>query len=89
MIQDAFRALVGAPFLCALRPSGPQVVMKRSGMLVQMNCPRPRRFTGNLSDFCALDWEVVKISDLVRAMQQQQSAAAQASSSGEGGPSNG
>ena len=47
--------------LLAIRANGPIIRLTDRGMLVDVRNGRPRRYVGKLSDYCALDWEVLTL----------------------------
>ena len=84
---EAIHALVGAPHLLAFRPAGPLLTLTRLNRVIDNRGPKPRDFHGIVSDYLAIDWQVMKQSDFAAMMQKivDDAAAQQAAAAGQGG----
>ena len=58
-IATALRGLVGAPTLVAIRPGGPMLVVTNRNKVVDLRSGKPRVYVGKLSDYVAIDWQVL------------------------------
>ena len=83
-IYEAIHALVGFPHLCALRMPGPVLTLTPHNRVMDLQGPKPRRYVPSFRDLVGIDWQVMKIQDFVRLVNQQQEAAAAAAAADNG-----
>lgn len=76
----------------AFRMPGPRLTLTKRNLVVDHQGPKPRRYSGCLADYVAIDWQVIKQSDwpayiakLIQQAEEQRAAAmaANAAASGE------
>jgi len=58
---EAMRALIGAPHLMAIRKGGPILQVSNRNKVVDVRNGNERTYVGKLSDYVAIDWQVMTV----------------------------
>jgi hypothetical protein len=82
--SSTLRQLVGLPHLAALRPRGPVVFINDRNRVVDIRGRRARPYVGKLSDYLALDWQIVTADQLGKLLAARAQAQAQPSTDNDG-----
>ena len=88
-IQQALTSLVGAPHLLAFRVGGPILTVTKRFQVVDSRGKIPRRFSGCLDDFLAIDWQVIERAQFAQILQKMRDERAQRAAQDEGGGNGG